>query len=189
LYKKIQAFLDYIKLKNPEYLPIEILTTSIKKEYFYDSYIKIQKILVESLKRDIIKISPYEFHILNLCVKIILSYEPGVEYYLYHLVDRFNFKDIKIENIIDLLKYLNLINIKINEENFLMSMFKLSERAIFIKDSISNLQRELESQNNKPYYIRLVPNDELGVEDLVPIPMDSAEALFYIFSSIREKKE
>jgi len=188
LYKKLQAFLDYIKLKKPDFLPKEILTTSIKKEYFFDSYIKIQKILIEALNREIIKISSNEFKILNKCVKIILSFEPYIEYYLVNLIEKFNFEEIEIQNLLNLMKYLNLIDIYQDKKNYLNSRFKLSERAIYIKESIQKLQNSLEPQKEKSYYIKLIPGKEIDIQDLVPIPMNSAEALFYIFSSTKEKK-
>ncbi|MBD3353161.1 MAG: hypothetical protein GF364_16890 [Candidatus Lokiarchaeota archaeon] len=191
LYKKIRYLKKFLKLKEKDQKSFEILTTSIEKEYFLDTYLKIQEIILSAVKRDIYYIPITDYEDLNLCTKIILKYEYGVNYYLINLHNEVKIPESRLEKIIELLKYLQLIKIKSSDIGEYGQQFRLTDRAYFLLSSIKKLQNnildKIRIKSSSQYITIDTKSENPKPSELVPISIDSPEMLFYIFSNIKKK--
>lgn len=143
LFKRINYVRKFLTTKTDLELDFQILKTSIKQDYFVESYQIIQTIILDAFNKDLIVISRQEYQDLMLFVKIILMYEIDVTYYLSDIPNKFKISADRYERIIDRLKYFNLIDILGSPDDPLGQKFRLSEHAQFFIESIKCMQNKI----------------------------------------------
>lgn len=111
LIQKITYLKKWLEDKHSNLKRFEILTTSIKEDFFIDSYIKIQKIMIDIISNDMLEISLNDYKKYDLCLRLLLNLTFGVKYIVNDL-----FKKVRVPyeyqvDVISVLQYLDLVKI------------------------------------------------------------------------------
>ncbi len=147
--QKFKIVKDFITYQHPKGRDFKIYTTSITKDFFFDTYYIFTKILNSLCQKNLIQISINELEKLKTEILILLKNEVFVKYHKNKLIHQFDLSSNEAENHLKRLQKLGFIK---TYENF--NYFLLNERAKILKSSIN---KEL----NKINYVGIKEGVEL----------------------------
>lgn len=200
LIQKLSYIKKWLEDKYPSLKKFEIITTSIKEDYFIESYIKIQNIMIDMIRNNIIEISYNDYKKFDLCIRVLLNLKMGVRYYLSELFKKSRILDKHQVDVISILQYLDLIklyqNIQSDTEQ-LGIQIEMTEKANQI---MSQLYITNEKENNKGKKIHSLDNSiDISLfdnydnifkdehENSIYIKNNDTISLFYLFNQIQNK--
>jgi len=130
----IKKQLEFRELKT---FNIPIYKTSIAKDYFFDSYNSIYKILNEIFEKNVSKINKKEFNNLKKELSIILKCKNSIKYNLEDIVKNLNLNYQNAKFHLDRLEHLGFIKYPIFEP----FSFSLTERAYWFKMGLKKVKQ------------------------------------------------
>ena len=143
LQHKIKAVKEYTNQYVKSGIKLEIITTSIAKEFFFDTYDKITKIILDLFENKLDFIKQTIDQDLRIDLKIIVEYEIEKAYQAIDLVHDLKIPKSEIDSHLKRLEKLGFIEFLENYQNF-----QLTNRASFFKIGLEKLD-EKQNKINK----------------------------------------